>query len=133
MAHLVKDWMSSPVIVIDHDTSVSYAIQLMRKRNIHSLIITSSSKPSEYGIVTSTDIRDKVIALNRNPAEVSVGEIMTAPIMTARPDWTLIECSRLMQQNNFNHIPVSNDSGEIIGMISTNDLFSAAEEAGWED
>ncbi len=35
----VKDWMSSPVVVVDADSSVSYALTLMRRRNIHSLVV----------------------------------------------------------------------------------------------
>lgn len=36
MPHLVRDWMSSPVIVVAPEMSVSYAMTLMRRRNIHA-------------------------------------------------------------------------------------------------
>lgn len=89
----VRDWMSSPVVVVDPDSSVSYALTLMRRRNIHSIVVASTSKSAPYGIVTTTDIRDKIIALDRNPAETRVREIMTSPVITGKPDWTLKECS----------------------------------------
>ena len=44
MPHLVRDWMSSPVVVVDPDSSVSYAMTLMRRRNIHSVVVDVSEK-----------------------------------------------------------------------------------------
>jgi len=131
MNRYVRDWMSSPVIVVDPDTSVSHALTLMRRRKIHSLVVDLSSVSKGYGIITSTDIRDKVMAIERNPAEIRVAEIMTAPAITAKPDWTLKECSITMQAHNCHHLPVSDESGAIIGMISDKDIFMAAEEIGW--
>jgi len=133
MANKVRDWMSSPVIVVDPDSSVSHALTLMRRRNIHSLIVdlTEHSRPN-YGIVTTTDIRDKIIAADQSPAETRVREIMTAPVITAHPDWTLKECSITMQARRIHHLPVADESGVLIGMISATDLFIAAEEQGWQ-
>jgi CBS domain-containing protein len=131
MTNTVRDWMSSPVLVVDPDTMVSYALTLMRRRNVHSLVVNITDDELTYGIITSTDIRDKIIAGERNPAQTRVREIMTAPVITAKPDWTLKECSQRMQQHNFHHMPVANEEGELIGIISATDLFIAAEEIGW--
>jgi CBS domain-containing protein len=87
--------------------------------------------PAAYGIITTTDIRDKIIATGRSPAETSVREIMTAPVVLAKPDWTLKECSQRMAQGNFHHMPVVGEDGALIGMISATDIFIAAEEIGW--
>jgi len=133
MPHTVKDWMSSPVIVVDPDSSVKYALTLMRRRKIHSLIVSISENNPKYGIVTSTDIRDKIVAAGRNPAELTVREIMSGPLITGSPDWTLIECSKIMQENHFHHLPIVDEAGALIGLISATDIFIAVEEAGWED
>jgi CBS domain-containing protein len=124
--------MSSPVVVIDADSSVSYAMTLMRRRHIHSLVVVlKDNHTTIYGIITTTDIRDKIIAASHNPAETTVREIMTTPVHVARPDWTLVECSRKMQEKNVHHLPVVDDQNELIGMITATDLFMAAEEIGW--
>ncbi len=132
MPHLVRDWMSKPVIVVDPDSSVSYAMTLMRRRNIHSVVVDITEKNPAYGILTTTDIRDKIVAAGRNPAETSARVIMSGPIVTAHPDWTLMECSQVMQKYNFHHLPVADESGALIGMISATDIFMAVEEQGWE-
>ncbi len=133
MAHTVRDWMSSPVIVVDPDTSVSHAMTLMRRRGIHSVVVDISKLNAAYGILTTTDIRDKIVAAGRNPANTRVREIMSGPIITARPDWTLVECSSVMQENKFHHLPVTDEHDTLVGLISATDIFVAVEEAGWED
>jgi CBS domain-containing protein len=131
MSNIVRDWMSSPVIVVDPDSSVSHALTLMRRRRIHSLVVDLSGDRPAYGILTTTDIRDKIIAAERNPSEVRVREIMTAPVITARPDWTLQECSQKMGQHGFHHMPVVDEGDNLVGIISATDIFIAAEEIGW--
>ncbi len=133
MPHLVRDWMSSPVVVVDPDSSVSYAMTLMRRRNIHSVIVNISEGNSSFGIVTTTDVRDKIVADGRNPAETTVREIMSGPIVTGRAEWTLMECSQLMQKHKIHHLPIADENGTLIGLISATDIFMSVEEQGWEE
>jgi len=132
MPHLVRDWMSSPVVVVDTDSSVSYAMTLMRRRHIHSVVVDISDKNAAYGIVTTTDISIKIVAGGRNPAETTVREIMSGPVITGRPDWTLMECSKVLEKYKFHHLPIVDDDGTLIGLISATDIFISVEEQGWE-
>jgi signal-transduction protein with cAMP-binding, CBS, and nucleotidyltransferase domain len=127
----VRDWMSKPAVVIDPDSTVSYALTLMRRRNIHSVIINVDPANNKYGIITSTDIRDKIIAQDRDPADTRAAEIMSAPLVSANPDWTLKECSIEMHKHQIHHMPVADEYGNLIGLISATDIFMAAEEIGW--
>lgn len=133
MSYVVRDWMARPIIVIDDATLVTQAMTLMRRRNIHSLIVdsTKDSKVS-YGIVTTTDIRDKIVAAGRDPGKTTVAEIMTQPVHTAQSTWTLQQCAERMHSLGIRHLPVLDQDGVMVGMISQTDIFSAVEEAGWE-
>jgi isocitrate dehydrogenase len=131
MPDKVKDWMSSPVVVVDADSSVSYALTLMRRRSIHSLVVVMGDEKPVYGILTTTDIRDKIIIAERNPAEMRVREVMTSPVVIADPAWSLRECSLKMHATGIHHMPVADEHGVLVGMISVTDIFRAAEEIGW--
>jgi CBS domain-containing protein len=131
MAHTVRDYMSSPVITVTLEDSVSHAVTVMRRRSIHSVVVLPEQSGGPHGIVTSTDVRDKIAGRNRDPRSVKVREIMTSPIVTARPEWTIQECSIKMQALRVHHLPVADQAGELIGMISDTDIFVAVEEAGW--
>jgi CBS domain-containing protein len=129
MTSTVSDFMSQPAIFIDPDASVAHAATLMRRRHIHSLVV--SLRGDQYGIITTTDIRDKIAAAEKDPQTTSVREIMTTPLETARPDWSLKQCSIKMMELGVHHLPVADRRGMITGMISAIDIFIAVEEAGW--
>lgn len=133
MPHTIRDWMSKPVIVVDRDSSVSYAMTLMRRRNIHSVVVdlTGEGEKPTYGILTTTDIRDKIVSEDRDPGVTRVREIMSAPVITGKPEWSLKEASQLMQKHRFHHLPIADESGALVGLISDTDIFIAVEEAGW--
>jgi CBS domain-containing protein len=106
---------------------------LMRRRRIHSAVVAITEANHAYGIITSTDVRDKIVAVGRNPAETRVSEIMSGPIITGKPDWSLMECSQVMQAKKIHHLPIADESGALIGLISATDIFMAVEESGWEE
>ena len=133
MPHLVRDWMSKPIVVVDPDSSVSHALTLMRRRKIHSVIVDIDEKSSAYGIVTRSDIRDKILVAERDPAETTVREIMSGPLVLAKSEWTLKECALEMQKHKVDHLPVADDDGVLVGMISATDIFMSVEEQGWEE
>ncbi len=133
MPHLVRDWMSSPVVVVDADSSVSFAMTLMRRRRVHSVIVNISNRNQSYGIVTTTDISIKIVAADRNPAATMVSEIMSGPLITGNADWTLMECSKIMEKYKFHHLPIVDESGALVGLISATDIFMSVEEQGWEE
>ncbi len=127
---LVRDWMMDLVVYIDPDASVSEALAVMRRRYINSLIVNRTETNPDYGIVTSTDISDKIVALERNPAHVLMREIMNSPLITVNAQMTLKECANIMHENQIHHLPVADDEGNLVGMISATDFLVAAEDMG---
>jgi CBS domain-containing protein len=133
MANSVRDWMSSPVILIAPETTMAQALTLMRRRGIHSLVVDlNEDDVSTYGIVTTTDIRDKIVAESMDPSAMTVEQIMTSPVVCARPDWSLRQAAQKMGELKAHHLPVSDERGSLVGMISATDIFIAVEERGWE-
>jgi isocitrate dehydrogenase len=127
MQFTVKDWMIDLVVYVDPDVTVADALALMRRRYIHSLIVNQKEDYPEHGILTSTDICDKIIAENRNPATTRVRDICTAPLIAVKPTMTLGECAQVMHEHRFHHLPVQDAEGNLVGMISATDFLVAAE------
>jgi CBS domain-containing protein len=132
MEFSVKDWMIDLVVFIDPDKSVSDALAVMRRRYISSILVNKSSDNPDYGIVTSRDISDKIVAQDKNPSKIKVREIMTSPFISVKTDMTLKECSQIMKTKNIHHLPVADEEGAIVGMISAMDFLVAAEAMGRE-
>lgn len=90
MHQTVNDWMSSPVVVVPPEISAGQGMSLMRRRGIRSLVVDlTRQNGSMYGIVTVSDIRDKIVTRGRRPGNVTIAEIMSAPIECAEPSWSL--------------------------------------------
>jgi len=128
MPHTVKDWMVDLLVFIDPDASVLDAIRMMRRRYTNSILVSKSKDHPEFGILTSTDICDRIIAEERNPAQTKVKEIDHSPIMTIREDKTLADCVKLMKEKNIHHLPVVDVNNQLVGFISATDFMVAAEQ-----
>jgi len=128
MQHTVKDWMVDLLVFVDPDASVLDAIRMMRRRYTNSILVNKSADHPEYGILTSTDICDRIIAEERNPALTKVKEIDHSPIMTIREDKTLTDCVNLMKEKNIHHIPVVDVNNQLVGFISATDFMVAAKQ-----
>ncbi|MBW6465425.1 MAG: CBS domain-containing protein [Brevefilum sp.] len=130
MQDLVKDWMIDLVVYIDPDSTVLDALSRMRRRYVNSMIIKIDDDEKEYGIITSTDICDKIVAQGQNPAKTKIRDIMTTPLISVSPDQTIFECAKLMNEKKIHHLPVVNAEGSIVGMISATDFLVVAEALG---
>ncbi len=130
MKFTVKNWMNDLVIFVDPDMSVFDALGLMRRRYVNSVIVRKTDSNPEYGIVTSTDICDKIVAHNNNPAETKIRDIMNSPLITVKGDMPVQECAAKMKEYHIHHLPVVDNEGNVIGMISAADFMVVAEGLG---
>jgi CBS domain-containing protein len=135
MQDLVKDWMMDLIVYVDPDKTVLDALSIMRRRYLNSLIINKSRGNPDYGIITSTDICDKIVAQERDPSKTLIRDIMTSPIITVDPKMTIYECARVMSKHHIHHLPVMDNKKRLVGIISATDFLVVAEafSHGFED
>lgn len=126
----VKDWMSNLIVFVDPEITVYEGLQIMRHRFLTSLIVNKSDTNPAYGIVTSINICDKIIAQGNDPKKLKVKEIMASPLITVPSTLTIRECAAMMKENRIHHLPVHDEDGKIIGMIAAMDLLVLAEAMG---
>lgn len=130
MMYLVESIMSKPVITVDTRTRVADALELMKQKNISSLVVNPTEPKDAYGIFTKRDIVTKVVARDLDPRHLLVSEIMSKPVITISPKARLRECSILMSKAGVRRLPVF-DGDQLVGLISDTDIFQCVEERGW--
>jgi CBS domain-containing protein len=128
--HTVRDWMVDLVVFVDPDQTVYEILSIMRRRYINSVMVRKSEDNLEIGIVTSKDISDKIVAEDKNPKELKVKDIMSSPVVSAPLHLSVKECAILMRENRIHHLPVKDDNGLVIGMVSASDFLLIAEAMG---
>jgi CBS domain-containing protein len=128
MDFTVREWMMTLIVEIDPDATVKEALSLMRRRYINSLVVKKTETNPEYGIVTTVDVCDKIIAQNRDPSKLKVRDIMTSPLISISQSASIQDCAKLMMSLKSRHLPVRDDeTGELIGMVSATDFLVIAE------
>jgi signal-transduction protein with cAMP-binding, CBS, and nucleotidyltransferase domain len=126
----VKDWMKDLVVFIDPEASVYEGLEIMRHRYATSLIVEKTASNPQYGIVTSINICDKIVAQGNNPTRTKVKDIMASPVITVPSSMLITECAAMMKEHRIHHLPVADEKGQIIGMIAAMDLLLVAEAMG---
>jgi isocitrate dehydrogenase len=128
--HIVEEIMTSPVITVSASMPVEEALHLMREKKIHSVVVESDQPGGSYGIMTQRDVLKKVVAADRPLFNVTVGNLMSSPLITVSPDTTIKQCSIIMLDANIRRAVVMK-GGKLVGIVSDTDIFQSVEERGW--
>ena len=127
---LIKEWMSKPVITINHNESLNDAAKLFRTRVISMIPVMMNDLP--VGIITDGDLKKAMpsdaTTLDRFELpslldSIKVGSIMTKPVITIPLDHTVDEAAGIMLKKGISGMPVTNHSGDLAGIITKSDIF----------
>lgn len=110
------------VYALGEDTTVHDAARYLRDKEVRSVGVVNSTG-ALVGVISHSDISDKVAAENKCPAWMRVSEIMTTKLVTVTMEMALDECLRLMEKHGIFHLLVVSESGEFHGMLSVKDLL----------
>ncbi|MCP5099862.1 MAG: CBS domain-containing protein [Chloroflexi bacterium] len=136
---LVKEWMSKDIITVQLDTTLPEAHQLMMTEEIRRLPVVDEDGRLQ-GIVTLGDIRGaepsavtslSVWELNYLLAKLTLQKIMTADPITIKPEATIGQAARTMLENRVSGLPVVDDDGILVGIITESDIFSMVVVHEW--
>ncbi len=119
----IRDIMNHSPVMISRKASVLDASKEMKSEKVGSIIVVEDGKP--IGILTESDILRKIVAEEKNPAEVTVDEIMNSPVIVIEPDSGIEEAVRLMGKHRIRRLPVVKD-GKLMGMVTEKDLMIAS-------
>ena len=119
---IARDIMDSKFLVTAKPSeTVADAARKMREYNVGSVLIVDE-QGKLLGIFTERDLV-KVVASNK-PLSTKLEEVMTkGDLVTASPDDPLPLIAHKMVEHNVRHIPVVDDQGRVIGIISIRKLL----------
>ena len=120
----VRDLMSYPLNTVRPDATVLDAIKAMVDGKKGGIIVCGEGLLKEcQGIVTTTKIFEKVLAIGVDPNEIKISDVMTsAPLITIGPNATVKEAADLMMKHSIRRLPVVEDRA-LVGIITSKDLL----------
>lgn len=128
---LVQGWMTTDVITIDEDSSIMKASIIMKEKKVRCLPVVNR-KGELVGIVSDRDLKDAapskattldVYELNYLLSSIKIKDLMITNLAYVRPDETVEFAAILMLENKISSLPVINDQGRLIGIITQTDIF----------
>lgn len=111
------------VFSVAESWTVHDAARYLREKQVRAVGVLAPDGEL-LGVVSQSDISDKVAAENKCPAWMRVSEVMTRHPITIRPDTQLDECVRLMEKHGIFHLPVVDEAENYRGMISVQDMLT---------
>ena len=118
---MVQEIMTKNVAVIDQNATIQVAAMILRKRNIHGLVIVKGK--NVIGVLTDKDIISKVVAENKSPLTVKVKDVMAPKVIVVKPTETIDEATRIMFANDVSRLPVVDEMGTLVGIITMADMI----------
>lgn len=112
------------VVMMNGDESVKQAAELMLAHHVGDIVLVEELKGRRVpiGIVTDRDLVVEVMALDVNPEELAVQDIVTRSVLVAREEDSLIDSLALMQEKGVRRLPVVDNDDELVGIITIDDI-----------
>ncbi|MEU6239323.1 CBS domain-containing protein [Kitasatospora sp. NPDC047058] len=135
---IVGELMTSAVVHVGPDTGFKEIARLLAEHDISSVpVLDDQDRP--LGLVSEGDLLLNEAAQEdpagllitprlssheraRSRATTARG-LMTSPAVCARPEWTVVEAARLMQRKRLRRLPVVDEAGRLVGIVSRGDLL----------
>ncbi len=103
--------------------SVLDAARAMNDHHIGSLVVVDDCLTDKIvGIITERDIMTRVVAARKDPDHTTVAEAMTDRVLTCIGATRTDELRHVMQAKRIRHLPVVDQLGRLVGMVSIGDL-----------
>jgi CBS domain-containing protein len=139
-ARRVGDVMTTSVVTVDRITSYQETDRLLTEHRISGVPVLKMGR-EVVGVVSEADLLAAEDETNRRarmatsigrrrllrkrpPVSLTAGTLMTAPAITIGPDATIPAAARLMNTHHIRRLPVVNEDGKLVGIVSRRDLLS---------
>ncbi len=127
---LVKNWMSKNVITIDAEDSMQHAIKFLKEHKINLLPVMKKGKLA--GVITDRDLKksspSEATTLDMHEllyllSKIKVEDIMSKKLYTVPDNYTVEEAAEILLEKRISGVPVVDEKGNIVGIITKNDIF----------
>jgi CBS domain-containing protein len=119
----VDGLLRDELVACEAEQAIHDAALLMTQKKCSSILVKETSGKM-VGLVTDTDLREKVVA-KKLDTQTSVAAIMSSPLNTISSDAFVFETLMAMMQSNIKHLVVTDNQENVIGVITNRDLLNA--------
>jgi acetoin utilization protein AcuB len=116
----LQDIMSRDIKTIGPEASAAAAREAMRTNGTRHLLVRDGR--DVVGIVSDRDLGGKLAASGAKIGSLSVGDLMTSTVVTARPETTIRQAANLLRGHIIGCLVIV-DGARLVGIVTTTDLL----------
>lgn len=120
MAGIGEILKGSPTVVTP-TTTVLEAVEAMTKNRTGACVVVDAGDLK--GLFTERDVMSKVVLKRLDPATTKVYDVCTHDLITATPKTPEHQALRTMVDRHIRHLPVLDEGGKLVGMLSLRKLL----------
>ncbi|HBT19639.1 MAG TPA: proline/glycine betaine ABC transporter ATP-binding protein, partial [Clostridiaceae bacterium] len=122
-----EDIMIEHPVTIGPEVTLNKALDKMRSSKVNSLLITEEKSKKMLGLV-----KPKQIAKIKDRQQ-AVKEIMIQDFAFAKPEDSIVELLKVVDDNAISEIPVLSEDGRLLGLVTQNSLITTLSQQYFED
>jgi len=126
----ISEICNREVIIVQPNDAAIVAAKLMRQHHVGDVLVVEARGGLRIpvGIVTDRDLVVEIIAPELDPAAITVGDIMAPDLVTVKENTGIYEAIEYMRAKGVRRLPVVNDSGGLVGILTLDDLLELLAE-----
>ena len=126
MAQSIREAMTSNPRTVEPSAPIADAARVMRDEDTGIVPIVEGERLT--GTITDRDITIRVVAEGKDPQSTTVGDVASKDLVTIDPQQDLDEALRLMAQHQVRRLPVVEEDGRLVGILSQADVATTGDE-----
>ncbi len=127
MAQSIRELMTENPRTVTVDGTIAEAARLMRDEDTGVVPIVEGEKL--VGVITDRDIAVKIVAQGRDAQSTTVSQVASKNLVTIDPQQELGEALRLMASHQVRRLPVVEEDGKLVGIVSQADIALQVDNA----
>jgi CBS domain-containing protein len=126
----VSEICNREVVVVQRNDTALEAAKLMRQHHVGDVLVVEDRNGIQVpvGIVTDRDLIMEIMAPELDGSVITVGDIMAQALVTAKGSTGIFEAIQYMRQKAVRRLPIVNESGGLIGILTLDDLLELLSE-----
>lgn len=114
----VGDLMTPVAVSVQRGTTLKEIVRILDEYDITAVPVVEDDRP--VGVVSEADV---VFKQTLGGTARTAEELMTSPAVVAGTEWSIVRAARMMEEHRIKRLPVVDDVGRLIGVISRSDLI----------
>lgn len=127
---LAGEYCNRDVIIVGKSDSIIKAAKLMRQHHVGDVLVVElrNGERAPVGILTDRDIVIEVVAEETDLNALTIQDVMSFKLITSNENDDLMITIKRMRINGIRRIPIINQAGGLVGILSIDDILDVIAE-----